>query len=70
MSKKGIVGAVRTASPTTGKRVWMWRGKEYDTLREIVFTNFSSKIIPTFDKDKNNFIPTFDSKEQEENKEN
>ena len=44
LSKKGIADLIRIRKKD-GKRVWMFQGKEYENLRQVVEINSRQKAI-------------------------
>ena len=53
LSKKGIVDLVRIRKKD-GKRVWMFQGKEYENLRQVVEVSSRQKAIATMANAKKN----------------
>lgn len=51
LSKKGLTGLKRIRN-TEGVLVWLFMGKQYFTLREVVFTNYLYLLKLEIDKEK------------------
>ena len=43
LSKKGLVG-LRRAKNLSGKRVWFYKGSEFETLREVVIRYWKDQL--------------------------